>query len=366
MLKPSLLVQGMHGLGDNLHQRAVIRQLMATHDVSLETSWASLYHDLTVDGLKLVRRPVNLRTQSKNANREAKLFIARPQTDAIMRVSYHGANVMKTASKTVLEAMCDVTGTSYATADYSLPIPQRWLDDAEVYLKGWRASGKPLLVYRPLVARHEWRGSVARNADPASYAQLFATIRDEFYVISVADLMPAVEWIVGPVLRADLALHSGELTFEAMAAMFSLADLVFTSSGFAAILGPAVGTPVVSVIGGYENLACHSSGEKFVPMLTLGPVKECNCWTSACRILCNKAVDLPAARPRLREFVSHLLGYEIAQPSTDAVSAMFSLPAPEPAEVVLPPAPPRQSASYLSYLQQVRQIARDQNPEGKA
>src|SRR6202000_3318624 len=210
-----------------LHQRAILRQLMPRFDVTLETSWAAMYHDLVAEGLTLVRKPVALRTQTKNAVREAATFSNRRTShNMTLRVMYHGAQVMATKSKTVLEAMCDVTGTDYQTADYRLPIPDQWfqspiLDDI------WRArwhSGKPLLVYRPLVSRPEWKGSAARNADPASYAELFASIRDEFFVVSVADLEPGREWIVGPQLKADMSFHSGELVFETLAALFGLAD----------------------------------------------------------------------------------------------------------------------------------------------
>jgi hypothetical protein len=41
-IKPLLHLIGHHGLGDNLHQRALIRQLMEKYDVWLDTSWVSL------------------------------------------------------------------------------------------------------------------------------------------------------------------------------------------------------------------------------------------------------------------------------------------------------------------------------------
>src|SRR3546814_11400043 len=45
----SIYVQGMHGLGDNLHQRAILRHLMQSHEVWLETPWPCIYHDLVGD-----------------------------------------------------------------------------------------------------------------------------------------------------------------------------------------------------------------------------------------------------------------------------------------------------------------------------
>lgn len=311
-MKPPLLIQGMHGMGDCLHQRAVVRQAIENYDVWLETSWPSIYYDLDV---QLKRRPVSLRTQSKNANREIAKFTGKdvPRGAEIVRVSYSGADVLRTDSKTVLEAMCRNTFTNYATADFRLPVPDDWHQQA-VQVMGrlpQKAETKPWLVYRPLVARTEWRGSAARNANEAAYTHLLALLREHFFVISVADLHPGKEWIVGPQLKADMTFHNGELHFEALAALFNQADLVFTSSGFAAVLAPAVGTPVVNIVGGYELPSAHDSGSKFAPMLTIGPRVPCKCWTSACNQLCIKDTDMTDAVRRLGDFISRIYGFNI-------------------------------------------------------
>jgi hypothetical protein len=302
MTKPGLHIQGMHGLGDCLHQRAVLRQLMRTHDVTLETSWPAVYHDLMAEGLHVARRPVALRTQSKNAAREADKFSPRhPFLRPGMRISYTGQQVLASSSKTILEVMCNVTGTSFTEADYRLPIPDVWHRTLGEILP--TRPEKPLMFYRPLIARPEWRGSVARNADPAAYDDLYRSIRDKFFVVSVADLGDGAEQIVGPDAKVDLTFHEGELVFEALAALAQQSDLVFTSSGFAAILGPAVGTPTISIGGGYEDHHCHDSGAKFAPYLSIGPTNGCSCWTSACRRVCDKTIDLIDAKDKVHKFV---------------------------------------------------------------
>lgn len=295
---PPLHIQGMHGLGDCLHQRAVVRQLMKRHSVTLETSWPSMYHDLIADGFAVTRRPSGLRTQSKNAAREADRFSPRhPSLRAGMRISYTGQQVLATPSKTILEVMCKVTGTSYAEADYRLPVLSEWHDalNAKLGELPARALDRPWMFYRPLIARPEWMGSVKRNADPAAYNELYNLIRDKFFVISVADL-GGVEHIVGPHADVDMAFHEGELVFEALAALAQQCDLVFTSSGFSAILGPAVGTATISIGGGYEDFRCHDSGKKFAPYLSLGPERGCTCWTSSCRQTCVKTLNMDFAR----------------------------------------------------------------------
>jgi hypothetical protein len=294
-------------MGDCLHQRAIIRQLMQRHDVTLETSWPSMYHDLMAQGLKVTRRPVSLRTQAKNAEREHDKFSPRhPMLRAGMRISYTGQQVLSTPSKTILEVMCNVTGTNYFDADYRLPVPDAWHDllFRTLNAKGLPgAAEKPWMFYRPLIARPEWRGSMARNAEPGHYHELFNLIRDKFFVISVADLGNGAESIVGPPANADLEFHQGELVFEALAALAQQCELVFTSSGFSAILGPAVGTPTISIGGGYEDHHCHDSGAKFVPYLSIGPKNGCHCWTSACRRVCDKAIDMEAARAAITKFI---------------------------------------------------------------
>lgn len=332
MAKSPLLVHGMHGMGDNLHQRAIIRQLMQTHDVWLETSWASLYHDMIADGLKLRRRHVALRTQTKNANRASEVVqfsgIAPPRGCDTMAIRYGANNISATASKTILEAMCRSTGCDYTKADFRLPVPEQWRDEARKWFIN--RSGKPLLIYRPLVERTEWLGSAARNADALEYARLFAEIRDKFFVVSVADLDPPREQIVGPVQDADVTLHHGELTFEALAGLFSLAELVFTSSGFAAILAPAVGTAVISVVGGYESANYHATGARFAPYLGIEPPVPCRCQNSRCGRRCNKHLNMPVALERVREFIYPMvLGCAPVGPITDY------LPHTQPSEICI-------------------------------
>jgi hypothetical protein len=372
-MRQTLVIQGMHGLGDNIHQRAILRQLMPGYRITLETSWPSVYHDLVADGLTLVRRPVALRTQSKNAAREAHLFAPGPflgQTVRRMPIRYGGPQVLQSKSGTIMEVMCDATGTDFSRADFTLPVPDVWFDKLTAIPQWealWRAkiaSGKPLLVYRPLVSRPEWRGSAMRNASPVDYCVLLAAIRDEFFVVSVADLEPNREWIVGPQLHADVALHSGELTFEAMAALFSLADLIFTSSGFAAILGPAVKTPTVSIIGGYESVGCHADGSRYAPMLNIGPRVSCTCWSSGCRKVCDKTIDLDTAVPQLQNFLSQTCirfsDKDWSEPTRSMQDIFF---ATEPAShsppgVVIGGAMVRSSSDYLSYLMHQRTKAR--------
>lgn len=288
----TLYIRGMHGLGDNLHQRGVLRQLPG--DIWLETSWPAVYHDMP--NVHCVAKGTSLRTQLKNAARQADRFEQAPVTDAQMRIWYTPHQVRSTGS--VLAAMCSGAGVDHDLADFRLPVPQEWVDQAREFVG---VPDKPILVYRPLVERTEWGGCVTRNPDHGAYARLLAGIRDRFHVVSIADLEPGQEWMVGEPVEADQSFHAGELPFEAIAGLFSLASLVWTAPGFAVVLAQSIGTPVVCVFGGYESSRSFSSGARFSPYLGIDPIRPCECWSHRHR--CDKRIDEALAAARIEDFV---------------------------------------------------------------
>jgi hypothetical protein len=295
----------MHGLGDNIHQRAIIRALLKRDfQIALETSWPCVYHDLAGPDLRFIRKPVALRAQLKNGVREAAKFSAPvlPHHGArAVQITYRTSGIPQTPSGTVLESMFASAGiqTDYADADFRLPIPPEWAAPTI-------ETTKPIMIYRPLVVRPEWRGSGIRNADPGHYAELVAMVRDSFFVVSIADLEPNREWITGPQLIADASYDHGELSFEAMAALVAKAAVVYTSNGFPAILGPAVGIPTISVQGGFEPAAWLADGAKHSPYLGIDTLYPCRCGASHCDKPCTKALDMPRARAAVAEFVGKL------------------------------------------------------------
>ena len=293
----------MHGLGDNLHQRAVLKQLMNKgHEIWLESSWVAPYVDLIgAGGLHILPKDSRQRTQRKNAMREDKLFspVACPKNVPHMQVWYRPEEVRKRGS--VLAAMCASVSCEYEKADFRLPIPDSWLARADALIESWKST-KRLLIYRPLVERTEWSGCAARNPDHAGYAALFESLRDRFFVVSIADLVDKVEWTVGRPVAADVTLHAGELDFEIMAALFKRAALVFCSPGFAVVLGQAVETPVICVFGRYERAYSFSGGARFSPYLGIEPVQPCDDFRHDDGG--DKRIDLGRAMPRIEAFVA--------------------------------------------------------------
>lgn len=300
MLRP-LLLQGMHGMGDCLHQRAIIRQLMQRYDVYLESSWVAPYHDLIADGLKVVHKRTSLRTQTKNAQREAGLFHgAAPQGIRTRRVWYAPREVRQ--CRGVLAAMCRNCDVSYESADFRLPVKSEWVEAARAAV-GY--PDKPILVYRPLVERTEWNGCAARNPDVGAYAALLDSIRDRFYVVSIADLVEGVEWITSKPFVADATFHAGELPFEALAGLFAMAAMVYAAPGFAVILAQAVETPVCAVFGSYEASYSFSGGARWCPYLGIDPITPCDDFRHDTNK--DKTIDVAAATARLAIFTDEAI-----------------------------------------------------------
>lgn len=330
-----IYIEGMHGLGDSIHERAIVRALIAKgYSVWLEASWPAAFHDLIGPNLHLVAKQMPLRTCTMNAMRNTEFkhleqgVRMSPNTPRF-KMMYQGRHV---GDGPILKAMFSVAGLGdvYDAADYRLPVPPEWFDRLPDCLKYRSLSSaqreKPLLVYRPLTARPEWRGGSLRNANVDDYAEIFAAIRDQYTVVSVSYLDPQEEWIVGPRLRADFTFNNGELVFEQLAALFARADMVYTSSGMGAVLAPAVGTPCICIQGGYEPASWHRDGAKFAPFLGIDTMKPCICASSSCTQNCSKKIDVPAAKA----MVSGFCGIS-ADAESRPVSEMFDPAVPTPA-----------------------------------
>lgn len=287
-----IYIHGMHGMGDNLHQRSIVRTLMQDHDVWLETPWPSIYHDLDIH---VVSKGSKLRTQAKNAAREADLFehSEPPKGARELRVSYSPDRVRQCGS--VLAAMSKQC--NLPTGDFRLPVPQAWIERVPV------STDKPILVYRPLVERREWTGCRNRNPDAGAYHEIFQSMRDGFFVVSVADLVGGEEWMTSVAIEADATFHKGELDFQQLSGLFAMASLVYTAPGFGVVLAQAVETPVIAVFGGYEDSQSFRSGNP-TPYLGIDTVNPCRCFSHSHR--CEKRINMNDALTKTGEFLEHI------------------------------------------------------------
>lgn len=286
---------GMMGIGDSIHERAIVRALMLRDRVTLETSWPCLWHDLVGPRLTIVPRRSGMRTQAKSEAREAGLFTGRQLSGPGLRVWYSHDQIRATGS--FLAAMALNCGVKVAPADFRLPIADAWAESARGWIDRWQPD-RPLMIYRPLVERAEWVGGAQRNPDHAAYAELVRSVRARYFVVSVADLAPKLEWQAGIDILPDATCHAAELDIGTLAALTARAGLMFCSPGFALVLVQAVGTPLVAVFGGHESARFYDHGDP--RNLLISPIAPCECFNKAHN--CDKRIDMPRALAALKGF----------------------------------------------------------------
>jgi len=284
----SLLIHGMHGLGDNIYSRAVLRHYRTKYStIWFKTPWPQLFHDMPDVHMLDPRSP--LRTQRKNSERSAFEMPDEINVDDETRVFYSACHITSGRYNSLPNAMfahmhCPTPG------DYRLPVPMGWIADA---LRKVGMPEKPILVYRPLTVRQEWAASTLRNPDPVAYLRIFASIRDRFFVVAVADIDPDNEVAVSYPIKPDLSFCYGELSIELLCGLYRIASCVYASPGFSLALSQAVETPSITVFGGHEGSRAYRSSANFAPALMIDPISPCNCFDKTHH--CLKMIDIPAA-----------------------------------------------------------------------
>ena len=307
--RPVELISKMWGIGDNLMHRAVVRELMKTHDIYLTTHSPAMYQDFVEDGLKFAEIKPGPRIRETLA---AKIQTMRPPNGAEKRFMDYGRltgnNIDILVAGSPLAAMFASVGLEMPTEpDFSFRIPAEWRDRAQDLISTWDLGAKPLMIYRPIILNTPtfWRRPT-RSPDVGVYAALFETIREQFFTVSVANIGSLKEEIVGEMPRVDKDFNNGELDFETMAGLFAAADLVFGNAGFVPILAHATRTPVVIVYGGHESfLTTDCTAQHLSPTLAIDPDKPCDCHTD--RHQCDKTITVAPAKARLLDFVDRVV-----------------------------------------------------------
>jgi hypothetical protein len=309
-MNSDLLIEGMQGLGDNLHQRVVVREFARTHEtVWLRTPWPSLVHD--IPNVRCLASGSKLRTQRANEARQASAYDPEwsPRDTRTMRVWYtHDLIRQHGTFLGAMRSFCNVN-----EADFRIPLRPEWLSGAERLVSDWRtkAGDRMLAIVRPLVERTEWSPCRQRNPDPEHYRAILSAHRDRLFVVSVAATESGAEWVTSEPCEPDVRLHAGELMIETMLAVVSLADVVYASPGFMPIMAQSVSTPGVCVAGGHETAGCFAGGASFAPFLPIETVSPCMCFDKSHD--CNKRIDLPSATAALGGFLDSLANREQRQ-----------------------------------------------------
>lgn len=257
-----VILEGMHGLGDNIYQRAVVREYSKEHEVYLVTSWPQLYADLPVMCVK--PQSLNLRTQAKNFGRPDLKWHTLPQS--INRIKWHYVN----RSGSIVKSLCDSLAVDYPKLCFSGPAP----------VVACPVQGRYVIV-RPATIRSEWRAD-SRNPKPEYIAQAAKAFRDRGYtVVSIADLADGKEWALEPLPEADITWHAGELNLESLLALVNGASAVIGGVGWLVPAAVAYQVPMFLIFGGW---GLHNGpGRIFDPRMPSGlidavlPDRFCMC-----------------------------------------------------------------------------------------
>jgi hypothetical protein len=257
------LIHGMKGLGDNIFQRAFVKPFAAKQrHVYIETPWPELYADLPVGVVKVA---TSLRTQAKNQSVSAASWVKAPVRPNVIRVGYGHYNL---SSSSIVKIMEGIFGVS---PEFSLPP----LPACPV------VTDKPIAVVRPVTVRTEWRNE-ARNPRPEYICQAADELRERgFHVVSIADLAPGLEWLVGDAPSADTAFHAGELRVMELLALIANASICVGGVGWLLPACAAAGVPMVVVAGGQggHNGPARVTDERMQPGLIrwVMPDNYCEC-----------------------------------------------------------------------------------------
>jgi hypothetical protein len=309
---PYLKIRGMYGIGDCIFQRAVIRELMKTRTVVLETYYSDMYDDLVANGLKLnivKDRGRIADSANRSLNQKGMPPISAYRADQL-KVSYTPQEILRCGS--ILAAMYDsVKLRMPAQPDFSIPIKQEWINAWQSFLRERGiVTDKPIAVYRPICLNTAWTAP-ARAPDPIIYSTLFQTIKNKFFWVSIADLKDEKrtnkkEWIVGKHEKVDLHLEGGELDFKTLCGLFASSSMIYSNPGFVPVLAQALGTPVIVVYGANESFrTTNAVGKHLAKTLPIELDKPCEHHAQTCA--CLKTITVAPAKKKVLEFTESVL-----------------------------------------------------------
>ncbi|MFA5715285.1 MAG: hypothetical protein WC998_06075 [Candidatus Paceibacterota bacterium] len=232
-----MLIKGMLGMGDNIYQRAFVREIKER--VYLYTSWPQLYFDLP--NIKCVEPLTNLRTQHKNIKRQPRIAWEKAPCLPIKQIIYGAATL---SAGSILDAMRNCFGVNAMVFD----IPKF----RGPYIK------KPYAVIRPATIRSEWKNT-ARNSDPKYISDAANHLmRSGYTVVSVADLQDGEEW-TDELPPCNVDFNCGELIFEELMGLIQGASVVVGGVGWIVPASISSGIPLITILGGHGG---HNAPEK--------------------------------------------------------------------------------------------------------
>lgn len=218
-----MIIHAMKGLGDSVYSRAFLKNMPGP--IYLDTPWPELVADLP--HVHCVRPQTNLRTQAKNIARHSS-WLMPPAKQPARHIRY--------GTEGIIRGMIASFGVMPGEFDLP-PLPPS------------PETGKYVVV-RPATVRSEWRADT-RNPDPEYIITAAAEAKARGYrVISAADLVDGVEWMVGDSPYADVRYHKGELPVEQLLALVQGAAAVIGGIGWLVPAALSAKVPAWIICGG--------------------------------------------------------------------------------------------------------------------
>jgi len=234
-----IYIKGMHGLGDNIYQRGFIKSIQ--DEVYLETPWPQVYEGL--DKVKFIKPHTKLRTQSKNIQGSKSIWADDSENvnyvNVKNKIRIHYGKPKGTGG--IVREMTQCFGfrpNTFDLPDFRKEFP-------------WIADLGEFALIRPVTERKEWFNA-ARNPKAEYIAKSAEILKDTgVNVISVADLKPNEEWLVGSKPYADKNFHKGELSVKELLALVQSAKYTVSGVGWAVPASLCYNNKAWIVLGGH-------------------------------------------------------------------------------------------------------------------
>jgi len=232
-----MYIRGMKGLGDNIYQRAFIKNIK--EDVYLETAWPQIYQGL--ENVKYIRPNTKLRTQAKNVLKDDPNIVWEDiELDKVKNVKqiHYSRPIGFRGIRKELAVSFGVKATRFDLPDFRSEFP--WIQDLGEYA-----------LIRPSTERKEWFNS-ARNPKPEYIARSAEILKDiGIKIISIGDINMIDEWLVSPEPYADIKFHDGQLGVKELLALTQSARYTVGGVGWIVPVSLCYNNPAWIVLGGH-------------------------------------------------------------------------------------------------------------------
>lgn len=251
-MKHIAYVEGLHGLGDNIYQRAFVRDMVLDKLVMIRTPWPQLYMDL--ENVSFVYCQSPLRTQAKNVEMlEGQIAynlrsVAEGCASFRYRFMYGSATLAVESITDTFRKICQPRQKLI----FDLPttnIQSKWVPPH---------NGMKYIVVKPPTVRHEWKNP-ARNPNTAAFKYVVDKLRDHYTIISVADVDESEEYFVDAPPESHIQFHRGELDVLTLIHLVRHAAACVGGVSWMVPMSIATGTPMFCMLGGN---GMHNAPEK--------------------------------------------------------------------------------------------------------